>query len=522
MQRLGGSSHLPHPAFMSGDHSMSAEYMASSEDQIVHVYLPETRPRVITLRQPVALSEAEIVHKVAERFVVHPHAIALGTTAYLRDLHHDRGQLMYLPFKIKLPDFRSAEDLAEVGIQWSGRPQSRIRAAVPAEVTAHELSAKLESVNALLHDSVSLQVNGVPIPPQTTMHGLGGELLDAVADVARAGARNNRRPRAQDNEALDRHQKKQMQTWAIQRIRSAVQIEDCVIRNIVKSEMRTASASLHARSQQQVRHVVKAALLRQGYPHLAQAVQEQMDHARPEDAEEQGSESHSEEEAGARPSADAAPNMLHENHPRQQGHQDEASMSSAHQQQQPAPDQIQAMQYMREMRFQYENLQQTIARLGGMIITQQAAITMLSQQMATLQHAHVENLNKVGVSVDLLTARQQELALSVAQCMYEHHGGVRSEEHLPAHHDSPRDSQPAQALTSLHRQQPTEPYHTPRRQGSPIPTEVAGTPAPVAVDSPDTHQVPDPSTPLGRIQEASERSRARREEGQTALRPFRS
>ena len=59
-----------------------------------------------------------------------------------------------------------------------------------------------------------------------------------------------------------------MQSWASAIILEVVDLDRCVVKNLVRTDMRTTTAVLNARSSQQVRHAVRAALHRNGYREL--------------------------------------------------------------------------------------------------------------------------------------------------------------------------------------------------------------------------------------------------------------
>ena len=178
-----------------------------------------------------------------------------------------------------------------------------------------------------------------------------------------------------------------MQSWALKRIHDHVAIEACVAKSLVRTEQRTVSALLGARSSIQVHHVVKAALQRNGYVELAKKVAGDLEKKKADDAREGRDASSTSQSPERSPS-----------HP---------SMPSTHPL--PAQQPTEVAQQIPPQQAQQFDITATLITLGNMITSQQAAIAMLAQQMADMHQGEVVVLRQLGDRIEQTNAKIEKL-----------------------------------------------------------------------------------------------------------------
>ena len=214
-----------------------------------------------------------------------------------------------------------------------------------------------------------------------------------------------------------------------------VSIEACVAKSLVRTEQRTVSALLGARSSIQVHHVVKAALQRNGYVELAKKVAGDLEKKKAEDGRDGRDGSQSSQSPERSPSHPSMPST----HPAPVQHPIDI------------PQQIPLYQHA-----QHIDVTATLITLGNMITSQQAAIAMLAQQMANMHQGEVVALRQLGERIEQTNNKIEKLlaAPSIPQ------------------QATPQPSPTEEAEGSDVRSQPT----TPRCLESPAPTVDLTTP----------------------------------------------
>ena len=243
----------------------------------------------------VDMEEEDILRQAAHRFAVPPTRVTLKGAVPLERLQH--GDTLILPIKVKFP-FLETRNSRIVTFTWLRRPMSKAEYFIPATWTVQRMHQVLKEANHLHPHSLTIYWQGIPLhhegqtmlesflpPPAFDLEVTPVEtytLLPTEEQMhQRGGASRGRRTSHRRSE--EAQQRTQMQSWALKRIHDHVSIEACVAKSLVRTEQRTVSALLGARSSTQVHHVVKAALQRNGYVELAKKVAGDLEKKKAED-----------------------------------------------------------------------------------------------------------------------------------------------------------------------------------------------------------------------------------------------
>ena len=192
----------------------------------------------------------------------------------LRSLAHN----WFLPHKVRVPDLIPALGARDLALRWEGRPMSTSWMAVEEHWATEYVMQVVSEENGIPVGSCVPKVNGVVVEPYVRVREYIMDTVDLCmkkrtgeSTKQNGGVRTRRThlPTPSSDLGLQRRNHAQaMQSWASTRILEVVDLDRCVIKNLVRTEMRTTTAVLNARSSQQVRRAVRAALHRNGYREL--------------------------------------------------------------------------------------------------------------------------------------------------------------------------------------------------------------------------------------------------------------
>ena len=394
---------------------IARRFEASQNDQIIEVGLPARPPMHVTVLVPSSSSQLEIKQYVGERFHVAPGEVELMRSAPLEEVAGHPGAPCLLPICVRFPnaDQCSRSDVSEVFLQWEGRDHSKVKALVPKHWSMEDVIGVIAQENEVPVDKLVLKLQGVPVELSVPVEYFDGKEVEirtvkSSPGGERGGVRTRRTqlptpaagPTPSGDHIVHRRNHNQcMQAWASTRILEVVDLDRCVVRNLVRTEMRTTTAVLNARSSQQVRHAVRAALHRNGYRELVIKMDKLIETG--EEGEKQPrtrSRSH--------PRAGPEPPWHRRGEQEAQDGQGGSLLRETHQQEgQPPPPpppsptnggQPQRVQLpdpmLTTMRSDIVHVQNSIVRMSQMLATQQHAIAMLSQQLVALHQGHLQNM----------------------------------------------------------------------------------------------------------------------------------
>ena len=494
--------------------------------QFVMACLPPAPPRQILLRVYADQNDQEIAQQAADRFARDPQQVrvlgAVPTEAMIR------GDTLLLPLKVRLPNMPDAPAYKTASIQWGGggRAHSEVWTRLPAHWAARHLLDAIVAVNELQQFHATLFVDDEEVEPEVVfaqyphwpVH-LKVKVHDPTASILqdRGGARHRR----QTHSAEDTR-RTTMQGWASQRILDHADIEPCIAHVLVRAEQRTVSAVLAARSPAQLLHVVKAALHRNGYGEAARRVSRQIPsrHARVDRSSSPSQQRRDESSA----SPDERQRHAHEEQrgrtSREVQHgRPQRQPEVQPQQQQRAPPLQPLLPADSQPQFIHVPIH-SLTGLGEMVVSQQAAIAMLAQQMADMHAGQLQVLRQLGEAVDRVTqsVRDMHAALLQQQQQEQNLDAQQAQQQQPDQQQEPPETPtpryPSAATTPLG-EEPA--YSTPPR---PVPS--------LNLDGAFDLTSPEPSVAvegglLERFQQASARRQRRLDDQETgtALCPFR-
>ena len=384
------------------------------EHQIVEVFIPE-RPAMTTyLSMPATHTAENVVRDVALRFVVDPEEVEVRRSATVSDIIDKPGTQWFLPHKVLVPDCVPALNARDLALRWEGRPRSTSWMAVEEHWSTEYILGEVSRMNGLSVGSFVPKVNGVIVEPyvrvrEYIMDTMDLCMLKRTRPSERGGVRGRRTTipnlptSSSDTGVHHRNHVQAMQSWASTRILEVVDLDRCVVKNLVRTEMRTTTAVLNARSSQQVRHAVRAALHRNGYRELAIKMDKLIEKGDEEELRPR------ERSRSIPREPDVTPPWQKENTASQSGpaHQPAQPAHPPQDHEQVSPSQPPTLPdpMVATMRMDISNVQTSIYRMAQMLTTQQQAIAMLSQQLVALHQGQVQSMVEIastvrGMSVD--------------------------------------------------------------------------------------------------------------------------